>query len=231
MKYTPQQLQQLKTMTKAEKAKIRCPKCSDYFHEEAQCPNPGRLCYNCFDYGHESTECTKPPNPKSKTKTKKGIDLDILYNKDKFNENEIFLIDSACNSHIVNDKNLLLDYIEFGNSELIKTADKTADGFHSLGYGFLPILLSCNKTKTVINLKNVHYVPNCDNSIISVSALNSQFKTSLVLYPRAGHLLCRKLKRKIANIEQSNGIYRLRGQVFKQDCPDACVLELVLLNV
>lgn len=57
-KYTPEQLSCLKTMSKEEKAKIRCAKCGEYFHTAEACKNPGRLCFACFQYGHEKKDCT-----------------------------------------------------------------------------------------------------------------------------------------------------------------------------
>lgn len=95
----------------------------------------------------------------------------------------------------------------------MKTADETEDNLYSIEEGYLPILISYNKMKTIINLKTVQFVPNADASIISVSAFNLQFKTYAVLYPRTGHLLSRKLGRKIAAIEQINGIYKMRASV------------------
>lgn len=52
-----------------------------------------------------------------------------------------------------------------------------------------------------------------DENIISVSALHTQFKTILTLLPKNGYLRYRKLNRKLATIEQVNGLYKLRGQV------------------
>lgn len=66
-KYTTEQIEQLKKMTSAEKAAIRCGKCSDYFHKEADCKNAGRRCYNCDVYGHEAKNCTQKKKGKNNT--------------------------------------------------------------------------------------------------------------------------------------------------------------------
>ncbi|XP_065204436.1 uncharacterized protein LOC135834480 [Planococcus citri] len=58
-KYTPQQVEQLKTMSKEEKLKILCTKCGEYFHKEKDCPNPGKACYGCREYGHVRADCPK----------------------------------------------------------------------------------------------------------------------------------------------------------------------------
>jgi len=47
-KYTAEQLQRLKAMSKEEKNKVRCSKCGEFFHESAKCPNPGRMCFQVF---------------------------------------------------------------------------------------------------------------------------------------------------------------------------------------
>ncbi|XP_065224558.1 uncharacterized protein LOC135848554 isoform X2 [Planococcus citri] len=56
-KYTPKQLEELKNMSKEEKKRIQCLKCSEYFHDTTQCKNPGRLCFKCHKYSHERKDC------------------------------------------------------------------------------------------------------------------------------------------------------------------------------
>lgn len=199
-KYTPEQLDQLKKMTPEDRKNVQCRKCNEYFHEANTCPNPGKMCFKCFKYGHIKPDCTF---------TKKG---NLDQNDTLCNKVILFLVDSCANFHIVGDKDILLNYKEFDTPQKVNTADKEAN-LSSVGEGSLPLLISFGKIKTMIKLNKVQYVPGVDSDIISVSAFNTHFKTALVLYPRTGHILCRKLGRKIATVEQVNGIYKIRAQV------------------
>lgn len=200
-KYTPQQLEKLSKMTREERKKIQCTKCGEYYHEANACTNPGKMCFNCFKYGHIKTDCTY------EKKEKGNLEQNITYDKII-----LFLVDSCANFHIVSDKSILIDYKNFDTPQMVKTADKESN-LSSVGEGSLRLLVSFGKIKSVIKLNKVQYVPDIDNDIMSVSAFNTQFRATLVLYPKSGHILCRKLGRKIATIEQTNGIYKMRAQV------------------
>lgn len=196
-KYTSEQLDKLSKMTREEKKKVQCTKCGEYYHTKNDCKNPGRMCFQCFQYGHERKDCT----------VQKGN----FYNIDMFGNNISFFIDSCASHHIVNSRDLLMSFSMYENPISVKTASKNSD-LYAIGEGSLPILVNFGKTKSIIRLHGVQYLPNADECIISVSKLNQQFKTSLMLNPKTGFILCRRLKRKIASITETKGIYEMHAK-------------------
>lgn len=96
-----------------------------------------------------------------------------------------------------------------------------------MGEGILPILFRFNKTDTILKLKNVQFVPEANENVISVNRFNIQFKTSLILNIKSGFLIHRKLKSKIANIDVRNNTYSVTGFVIgkNQSKYSPCVLN------
>ena len=199
--YTLEQRRKLSTMTPEEKKNVMCSKCGLYFHTKEVCKNPGRVCFVCGNAQHEARNC----------EFRKESEYTYIKKCNVFNTTELFLIDSAATHHITYDKNLLFNYVEFIEPRIVKTANRGLTT-NSLGEGNLPVLVKFGKNKVVICLKHVQYVPNFDESIISVSSLNQQFKTTLTLNTKSGYLHCRKLRRNIAFIEMNNKMY-LRGEI------------------
>ena len=201
--YTPEQMSKLRNMTKEQKKEVLCHNCGEYFHNEKNCPNTGKLCYKCHGYGHVKSEC-------------KGNTI-------------LLLVDSGASHHVINNINILTDYVEHETPQRIRTADKEAN-LYSSGQGCLSLSVNFGKVNSTLKLRNVQYVPKVDGNIISVSAFNSQFKTALVLYPKTGHIFSRKSGNKISKIEQINGLYMLRAQLL--DVSDTTIqLEYDQINV
>lgn len=183
-KYTKEQLAQLAQMSKEDKNKIRCGKCGEYFHKPAECPNPGRVCYKCFRYGHERKDC----------KFNKGKG-NLFLNLNNFVNNIVLYVDSCASHHSVSCQDILVSYSSYENPIKIKTADQESELF-AVGEGVLPILVNCGKIQSIIKLTGVQYIPNSSDFILSVSALNKQFGTSLTLNTKSGYLFSNKLKTK-----------------------------------
>ena len=201
-KYTKNQREQLAKMSKEEKQKVRCRKCGEYFHTASECKNPGRMCYKCFQYGHEKKDCPK-----------KGTYCNLPINL--FNSNMEFFIDSAASVHIVSNENILLDFKVFDvpkNVGTIESFSENSTNLFALGSGTLPILVSNGKTKSVIYISDVLFVPNSNSNIICAALLNKQFKTSLILNERSGFITSRKLKCKLATIYQRDNVFILHAK-------------------
>lgn len=153
-------------MSRDEKVSEMCEKCVLLFHKSDGCTRPGRVCFMCGEPDHEARNC--PVYGPSKLKSNESLN-DMFYWK-----TVIFFADSAASHSLVGDKNVLFEYKEFNTPVKVKTANREAPLF-SVGEGSLPNLFTTGKKKFIIKLKQVQFVPNVDDSIISASALNQQF--------------------------------------------------------
>ncbi len=93
-KYTSEQYEKLKTMTKGENLKVTCRKCGKYFYDDKTCDHPSKKCYNCNGFGHISKDCPKPQK-------KKGNNCTSIIKNFNCNLTKIsVLTDSAASHHI-----------------------------------------------------------------------------------------------------------------------------------
>lgn len=196
-KYTPEQIAKLRTMSVDEKNKIRCHNCGEYFHQGKDCKNPGRLCYVCFEYGHEKKDC---PNPK-----KTGMN-NLEFDSSEFNKSVCVLIDSGATHHVTNKKEYLCDFKMLASPMSVKTASKNGELF-SYGEGSLKMVILFEKSKSLLILKNVQFVPEITETIISVNKFNLQFQSSFTLNANSGFLFSRKMKKKLSLVFLSNNLY------------------------
>lgn len=210
--YTGEQLATIRKWSKEEKAKNRCGKCGQYFHEATKCKNPGRMCFSCFNFGHEASACTK----------KKG-------NFEKYDKVIQFLIDSAANEHAVNDKSILFEYRTLEKPTKIETAGKNST-LMAVGIGTLPIVVAFNKIQSLIVLKNVYYAPQLSDNTISVRKFNREFRTYLIFNSNNGFLVNRKLQRKLAMLFVSEGVYRINASTASNTKVNSSELEKVSEN-
>lgn len=81
---------------------------------------------------------------------------------------------------MIADRELLINFVKYRNPRQVDQAIK-AENNYSLGYGSLPILIQNNSTYHILILENVQLVTELSEPIMSVAALNSQFKTSVTL--------------------------------------------------
>lgn len=206
-KYTAEQLQRLKAMSKEEKNKVRCSKCGEFFHEAAKCPNPGRMCFKCFRYGHEKKDC---PELKGKTE----------YSSEKFNKTVPFLVDTGASYHAVCEKHWLIEYESFDTVAQVTTADKQKS-LSSFGEGLLPILLKFGKQKSVVVLNKVQYIPDLTEPVISVRKFNKQFWSYLRVNATSGFLFSSHLKRKISLVSINNDVYYIHVSIMSSSS-DSC---------
>ncbi len=193
-RYTPEQREKLKKMTKEEKLAVMCRKCGEYFHETKSCDGPGKLCYNCNTYGHISGDCKKPQ------KRNKG-------NENKNLRKISVLIDSGASHHIVYDCDLLENFIAFDSPKMVTTAFDT-DG-QSVGEGNLSIFLKFESEFTPFKLQKVQYVPEIFHNIISSQKFNEQFLTLITFDSNCGTIYSSNLKQKLSLIEVANGVYTI----------------------
>lgn len=201
-KYTPEQLERLKTMSQEEKKKFRCSKCNDYFHSSQECPNKGKLCYTCKYYGHEARTC--------KYANSKCYSLKI----EDFTQDLTCVLDSGANYTFIRDKNLLLDFKMHSSPMLVQTIEeKLVVQLQSIGEGVLVIMLQFKSKQTVLRFKNVQCVPSARHDVISVSHFNEQFHTSCILNVKSGFITSRRLKSKIASIQVDQRIFWLTCKV------------------
>jgi hypothetical protein len=128
----------------------------------------------------------------------------------------VLIIDLAALCHAVDDNTLLLDYYKYEQSQEIEVAKKKMK-VALLKKGCLPVRIILEKSRCIMILSNVQYAPDISDYIISAAALNRQFKTTLVLNPASGYLMYRKHRGKIAAIEQSKDIYKMRGFIMNSD--------------
>ena len=149
------------------------------------------------------TQCPFFKNPQSKYE---------IYSK-HFVKNTIFVIDSASNAHITNDENSLIDYGKFSSPISIKfnIKDRTYSA-QAIGWGRMPVLMKVKLNQTIVVLNKVYLSPTAEEKIISANSFNVQFKTLITLNTNSGVIYARKINSKIANLETSNGIYRLYGK-------------------
>lgn len=199
-RYTYEQLQQLKSMTPADKKSAQCRKCGELFHTAIECKNGGRVCYFCGKMGHEKKEC-----PEYKKKEGK-LNVDIS----KFVHLSTFLVDSGANYHVVGNREALENFCEFSTPQRAKTAQKDSNLF-SVGEGNLPILVQFGKFSHILVLRKVQLVLNVDENVLSVKAFNSQFKTLITFNDKSGYISSRKLKKK-SLLHIRDGLYRLTAK-------------------
>lgn len=196
--YTKEQCAMLKSMTLKENKDIQCKKCGEFFHDSDKCPRSGPLCFKCYDHGHFAKDC-------------KGI-LSYLFFNDYFNKEITFLIDCAESHHIVGSQKLLIKFVKFEKPKKITTL-AIDDEVFSLGEGFLPVYLEHEKSKIVLLLKQVQYVPDVDDYIISCGAFNEQFKTTYVLNVKTGFIVSRRMKTKLTKLYAVNRMFRMKAIV------------------
>lgn len=203
-KYSYEQRKELKSMTKEQKEKVRCKKCGEYFHSAKQCVNPGRMCYACNDYGHEARDCPR--------KLTKNLELSM------FTRSCVLLIDSAASHNITCDVTTLFDYIEHCTPIPVKTLQgKDLVNFNALGQGSMPVLLRYKNTETILVIKNVQFVPDAENNVVSVNKFNEQFHTSCILNCKSGFITSRKQRKKLTSIEVRSSIYQITVRVTDQN--------------
>lgn len=88
------------------------------------------------------------------------------------------IIDSAASHYISNDNSVLIEYKVHQIPNLVNMLDASKVTTLTLVWvGHLPVMFQVKENKTVLVLKNVEYVPDAVDNIISVNRFNEQFKT------------------------------------------------------
>lgn len=89
-------------------------------------------------------------------------------------------------------------------------------------------MLRCSKNEFIVKLNKVQLVLDLDEFIISVSAFNQQFGSSLVMNPSCGYLKCNKVGMKLTNIDLRYKIYYFRGRILHRDESNASLMCFTL---
>lgn len=205
--YPKEKFDEIVKLPSAERRKLQCDHCGQYFHNPNECKNPGKQCFRCYNFGHTGQEC-----PIISEKSKYSVNIqrsDFIYAK-------IYAIDSASNGHLTNDKFSLIDYKKLETPRKIhfNISGKSISA-NAIGIGQLPILIKWRKGETIVVLKDVFYSPEAEENIIGAHAFNHQFSASIILNVKSGHIFARKINSKIAELEVRNGIYYLHGKTQK----------------
>lgn len=187
-------------MTKDRKLQSQCSICGTYFHNKDRCPFKVSLYYNCYSFGHRSKDCKRG---KSQTILDFNIKLLTIVNFNRklltnvpdhqrtsvhdlerlFSKEILILLDSGATHHAVSTEQILFDFVQFQTLIVVITATENSTSL-ALGKGILLALLSFGRTKCILSIKNVYYVPDltdADNPL-SIRMFNTSSAVSAYMH-------------------------------------------------
>lgn len=134
-------------------------------------------CYGCNEYGHKKPDCPKLKSTANAEKNgNEGFNMVILRTINAMSVDTegscMFVVDSGCTDHMVNDKSYLVDVRKLANPFHISVADKETKMTVNFA-GHMKVSSVLNEKEFTGTINNVLYVPELRYNLLSVSKIES----------------------------------------------------------